>query len=368
MDSSRIRARRVSADDYIEAVEAKTRRWWCHGKDSPTPPPPPDYAGAATAQGAANREAATASSMLSNPNINTPYGNQTVSYAPGPDGNWIPTVNQTLNPQSQAIYDQQQNVRQGLANVSQQALGTAQSVLSTPFSFNGPGVQTSIDNPNVTRNLDLSGVARMPINAGMTAQNAILSRLEPTLARQRTSLETQLTNQGLRPGSEAWDNATRDFSQQANDQRTQAALQGIGLDMSANQQGYGQALSTGQFQNSAAGQQFNQNLQAGQFGNTAQQQALAQAIQQRQMPLNEISALMSGSQIQNPQFQPYTGQTIQAAPIMAATQAQGQNALQQYGIQQGAANANTQGLYSLGGAGLQAYGMSQMPMAAAALS
>lgn len=360
-------------------------------KSSPPPPPVPDYAGAATAQGAANKESAIASSMLSNPNIYSPYGSQTVSYSEGPNGNLVPTVTQSLNPQSQAIFDQQQNVRQGLANISGQALNTAQGVLSTPFSFGGPGVQTSIDNPTLTmdagqngyagqRNrLDLSGVAKMPINAGMTGQEAILSRLEPTLARQRTSLETQLTNQGLRPGSEAWDNATRDFSQQATDQRTQAALQGIGLDMTANNQGYQQALSTGQFgnqanltnaqfmnaanlanaqfQNAAAGQQFNQNLQAGQFGNTAQQQALAQAIQSRQMPLNEISALMSGSQIQNPQFQPYTGQTIQAAPLMQAAQAQGQAGLQQYGIQQGAANANMGGLYQLGGAGLMAYGL-----------
>lgn len=305
---------------------------WIAWKDSPSPPAAPDYAGAAVAQGAANKESAIASAQLSNPNIYSPYGNQTVSYSVDPTtGNPVPTINQSLNPQSQSIFGKQQNVREGLADISGQALGTAQGVLRTPFSFGGPGVQTG---------LDTSGVARMPVNAGTTGQDAIMSRLEPALARQRTSLETQLTNQGLRPGSEAWDNGMKDFSQQANDQRTQAAMQGINLDMSANNQG------------------FNQSLQAGQFGNTAQQQALAQAISQRQMPLNEISALMSGSQIQNPQFQPYTGQTVQASPIMAGTQAQGNAGLQQYGIQQAGANANTQGLYSLGGAGMMALAMS----------
>ena len=47
----------------------------------------------------------------------------------------------------------------------------------------------------------------MPVNAGTTGQEAIMSRLEPSLAKNRVSTETQLINQGLRPGSEAYDNA-----------------------------------------------------------------------------------------------------------------------------------------------------------------
>jgi len=105
-------------------------------------------------------------------------------------------------------------------------------------------------------------------------------------------------------------------------------------------------------------QGYNQALTGAQFGNTAQQQALAEAIQQRQMPLNEITALMSGSQIQNPQFGAYSGSTVQAAPIFAGTQAQGQFEQNLYNQQVASANANTAGLYSLGGAaaGGAAYG------------
>lgn len=43
-------------------------------------PPPPDYAAAAREQGAANKEAALQTAVLSNPNIYTPYGSQTVSW------------------------------------------------------------------------------------------------------------------------------------------------------------------------------------------------------------------------------------------------------------------------------------------------
>jgi hypothetical protein len=352
--------------------------------------------------------------------------------------------------------------------LGEQGIGTARKVLSTPFAFGGSAVQTSlgqfdalqsapavgsfgmagavnpsqygqagtvnlgefgraqggVSGPNITSALDLSNVARMPINAGTTGQQAILSRLEPSIQRNRVSTETQLINQGLRPGTEAYDNAINLLGQQENDLRQQAALQGLNLDLSANQQGFGQALAGGQFGNQAqlAGfganlqnqqaanqalaqnvnqqlaaqqlanqaisqnfgqgsaaqqmanqaiaqnygqgltasqtenariaQQFNQAQQAAQFGNTAQQQALAQAIQNRQIPLNEISALMSGSQIQNPQFAAYQGQTITPPNIAGAAAQQGAFNQNVYNQQVAGQNAQTAGLFQLGAAAL----------------
>ena len=288
------------------------------------PPPTPDYAGAAVAQGAANVESARATAKLSNPNIYTPYGTQLVSY----DGD-VPTVRQTLTPTAQKTLEAQQGVDLSLSNLAQKGTGIASNVLDKPFSFGGPDVQTS---------LDLSNVAKMPVNAGMTGQEAIMSRLEPSLARQRTSTETNLINQGLRPGTEAYDNAINLLGQQETDARTQAVLQGLNLDIGANAQGYNQALQTGQ------------------FGNTAQQQMLAQAIQGRQMPLNEINALMSSSQIENPQFGAYSGANVAPAPVFAGAQAQGQFEQNKYNQQVAQNNAMTQGLFSLAGAGAGAYG------------
>jgi hypothetical protein len=292
------------------------------GKKAPAAPPAPDYAGAAVAQGAANLESARATARLSNPNTYTPYGTQIVTY----DGD-TPTIRQTLTPTAQKTLDAQQNVELQLANLGAKGATTAGGVLDKPFSFGGPDVQTS---------LDLSNVAKMPVNAGMTGQEAIMARLEPQLAKQRVSTETNLINQGLRPGTEAYNNAAQILGQQENDARTQAVLQGINLDIGANQQGFGQALESGK------------------FGNTAQQQALAEAISLRQLPLNEITALMSGSQIQNPQFGAYSGATVQPAPTFAATQAQGEFDANTYNQQVSQANALTAGLYSLGGAALNA--------------
>ena len=296
------------------------------GKSTPQAPAAPDYTGAAVAQGVANEATARLTAKLGNPNVYSPYGNQTVTF-----NNDVPTVTQTLTPQAQETLNAQQKVQTDLANLGSQGVATAQNVLDKPFTFGGPSVQTS---------LDTSGIAKMPVNAGTTGQEAIMSRLEPSLAKNRVSTETQLINQGLRPGSEAYDNAIKLLGQQENDQRTQAVLQGIGLDTSANAQGYNQAL------------------QGGQFANTAQQQALAQAIQGRQMPLNEITALMSGSQIQNPTFNPYQGTNIQPAPIANATAQEGQFAQNTYNQQVASANAQNAGMFSLGGAGIVGYGLS----------
>ena len=293
------------------------------GKKAPAPPPTPDYRGAAVEQGAANLESARATAKLSNPNMYTPYGTSLVSY----DGD-TPTIRQTLTPQAQQTLEAEQRVQTGLANLGEKGTQMASQVLDKPFAFGGPAVQTS---------LDTSNIARMPVNAGTTGQEAIMSRLEPSLARARTSTETNLINQGLRPGTEAYDNAIRSLGQQETDQRTQAVLQGINLDTAANAQGYNQAL------------------QSGQFGNTAQQQALAQAIQGRQMPLNEITALMSGSQIQNPQFGAYQGANVAPAPTFAATQAQGAFDANAYNQRVATQNANTAGLYSLGGQAVRAF-------------
>jgi hypothetical protein len=122
-------------------------------------------------------------------------------------------------------------------------------------------------------------------------------------------------------------------------------------------QNYGQAGTSAGLYNQAVGQQYNQNLGAAQFGNTAAQQALAQQLGLYNQPLNQISALMSGSQIQAPQFQSYAGQNIQAAPVFQGVQQQGQAAMDQYGIQANQAAANNSGMMGMLGSVAGAAGM-----------
>ena len=325
---------------------------------------------------------------------------------------------------------------------------TTSSIQRGPSGYEYGSAQGGPTLASLRGSLDESRISKMPVDSGTTGQQAIMSRLQPQIDRQRKSLETQLINQGLRPGDQAYTAAINLQGQQENDALQQAALQGISLDTAANQQGFGQAQARASLQNEAAlsgygagvtgtglanqaiaqnfsqgsqaqqqqnaaqqqafqqriqsgefgnqaqlasfgmglqsqdqanqaaavnqqmlnaqtelqaqlrsqgfseaqalqaaqntalqqnyanlqtqqqsknqviAQQFNQTLQANQFLNAAQQQAMSQAIQQRQLPLNEITALMSGQQIQNPSFQPYQGASAQAGDIQAATGAQ----------------------------------------------
>ena len=378
-----------------------------------TPPPVPDYKAAAKEQGTANLESAVATSKLSNPNTYGPLGSQTVTYGTGAD-QYTPTIRQTLTPNAQATLEAQQGVERSLAELGQQGVAQAKTILSTPFNPNLPGIDTSIAEsvspvnqaaynagsaqrsvagPTLQQGIDTSGIAAMPVNAGMTGQQAIMSRLQPQLTQNENATRQRLANQGLVTGGEAYENEMRTMGQNRNDLELQAAAQGINLDAMMNQQGFGQAQAQGQFgneaqlnqfqsalqnagmgnaalqqdyqnqlaaqtaQNAAIAQNYNQQLGLAQFGNTAQQQSLDQQLALRNQPLNQITGLMSGSQIQMPQFQGYQGANIAAAPIYQATQDAFQGQMDQYGIRQQAKNNLTSGLMGLGGSAMGAAGM-----------
>src|SRR3989337_273739 len=125
---------------------------------APSPPPPPDYAGAATAQGTANLEAAQASSRLNNPNVNSPYGTQTYTEGAGPSDR--PTLNQEFSPEQQALYEQSNRVKGLLGGLGEQGATSLQGV--------------------VGKNLDLSGMPAAPGDASATRDkviNAMMSRV-----------------------------------------------------------------------------------------------------------------------------------------------------------------------------------------------
>ena len=401
------------------------------GKSISTPPVP-DYTALAKEQGQQNIVAAQQGSRLSNPNMFTPFGTQTVSYsdptfdqekydaemqsylnrsksvnrddfyemtggggddsgyrsfnqnayenalravgsAPSRDafmtGGGIPTVTQTLTPEAQATLEAQQRVQRALAGLGETGINNARNILSTPFQPTSTQINKefadygrAMNEVPLTTEIDTSNFSQMPLNAGTTAQNLILQRLDPTIQAGDRSFAQTLANQGLAPGTEAYNTAFRNREMSKNDLYSQAALQGINLDMGARQQQLNEALGIGGFQNqaqlnraglynTALGQDFSQGLQRAQFGNQAQQQQLAQDFALRSQPLNEIIGLMGGSQIQLPQFAGYQGSNIAPTPTFAATQAANNAAMQNYGIQQAGANATTQGIASLGMAG-----------------
>ena len=178
--------------------------------------------------------------------------------------------------------------------------------------------------------LNTRNVAAMPVNAGMTGQQAIMNRLAPQLERADASTRQRLINQGLVPGGEAYENAMISQNQQKNDLLSQAALQGIGLDTAANAQGFGQALQAGQYGNQAVAQNFNQAQAAQAAQNAAQNQAFGQRVQSGQFG-NQAQLASFGAGMQNAGlFNSALNQNLNTA---LSTQ-QAQNAAQQQGYAQ----------------------------------
>ena len=469
--------------------------WIAHGKDAPSAPPAPDYAAAARSQGAANLETARAQGRMSNPNIITPYGTQTVSWgnqrqgtpqqavapaaaqAPvspvtptsqmpasevGASGSGSfgfqssdpaqaqtstgstnpagynssdysgdqPTVTQTLAPAQQQLLDSSNRISQNLADVGEAGLGRVGSAMGTPFDTSAinpvstnagvnPNYTSGVAAPNlatgynsggdVQRQINTNGVAPIPAadaqarqHAEDTAYQAATSRLDPQWQQAQQAQQTQLMNQGVAPGSEAYNNAMRVFNQGRNDAYQQAQANAVnqgltnqqaqfGMGLAANQTGFGQAQGMGQFANTAQGQanaqnlaaagfgnqaglsqfgmgqqnaglnnqvgqqQFQQGLANANLGNAASQQQLQQQAYLRSLPLNELNSLRTGAQVTNPQFQPYQGSQIGQTPVFQGAQAQGTANQNLYNQQAASAGQFNSGLMSMLGTAAGGY-------------
>ena len=100
----------------------------------------------------------------------------------------------------------------------------------------------------------------------------------------------------------------------------------------------------------AQNQIFNQQMSSANFQNAARQSDLQMQLGLYNQPLNQVNALMAGSQIQNPTFQAYTGSNVNAAPVFQASQQTGQDAQQAYAQRAGIYNANMGAIGAIGGA------------------
>jgi len=96
--------------------------------------------------------------------------------------------------------------------------------------------------------------------------------LDPQFAQAQSKLESQLANQGITRGSEAYNNAMLNFNNQKQQAYTDARNQAIGQGTAAAQGMFGMGLQSAQFGNTSLGQQFGQNVTAQQLANASAQQ------------------------------------------------------------------------------------------------
>ncbi|MCP2134601.1 hypothetical protein J2S28_001653 [Rhizobium sp. SLBN-94] len=282
----------------------------------PKAPAAPDPAKTAAAQTGTNVTTALANAQLGNVNQYGPDGSVTYSQKGGTSFTdptsgatyWIPQYEQTtsLSPQQQAIKAQNDNASLNLGTIANEQTGFLRGYLNKPFSLDGLG-DFNINNEATERRL---------IELGRR-------RLDPAIKQRDEDLRTRLANQGFKAGSDGY---ARELTTQAQ----------------ANNDAYTSLLLNGR-QHAA-----NEVL-------TQRQQRVQEALTERNQPLNEIGALMSGSQVQMPTFGAGTNQpSLPTVDYAGLVDRNYQSQLGQYQSQMAQRQGILGGLFGLGAAGIMA--------------
>ena len=136
------------------------------------------------------------------------------------------------------------------------------------------------------------------------------ARLDPRFQREQATMEQSLANKGISVGSAAYQRAMDQFGQTKNDAYNQLALTGRG-------------------------------------------QAMNESLLQRNQPINEITALMSGSQVSSPSYGAVPNATQANTDVAGITNASYQNQMAAYNAEQAQNNAMMGGIFGLGGAAMR---------------
>ncbi|HJY08443.1 MAG TPA: hypothetical protein VJ323_19135, partial [Bryobacteraceae bacterium] len=202
---------------------------------APTPPPAPDPVATAKAQTESNVKTSTTQQQLNMVDQTNPYGSQTYTQS----GTWADgtpkfSMNTTFSPEEQEKQEQQWEFDKLTNQLGINQTKKLTGILDTPFK---------IDNAATEGRLMELG----------------RQRLDPILKERNAALESKLYNQGVQPGTEAWDRAMRADTQGQNDAYNSLLLSGRG-------------------------------------------QAASELMAERNQPINEITALMSSGQVNQPTF------------------------------------------------------------------
>jgi hypothetical protein len=286
------------------------------GQSAPQAPPPPDPYRTAAAEGQSNVQTAIANSVIGNPNTYGPTGSTTYAQSGEmqtitmPDGSTtqVPRYNQTttLSAPEQNIYDLNARTRQNIGQIGVDQSQRIGDLLGKPVDYSDLKLDPSSFTADRQR-----------------VEQAMYERAAPQLDRELASERTRLTNMGFMDGTEAYRGAMDDYNRRINDLRLGITERGL-----AEQQGmYGMARDAANYE-------------------------MSRRAAERNAPINEITALMSGSQVSMPNAPGYNAPTIAGTGV-------GQNiyntaALQQkqYEQQVSQYNQNLAGMYGLGQAAI----------------
>ncbi|WP_164633794.1 tail fiber domain-containing protein [Rhodopseudomonas sp. BR0G17] len=261
------------------------------GKDTPQAPVAPDPVKTAEAQGQINQNTATTQQLLNmvdqvGPNGSLTYSQNGSTSFTGADGKTytVPrfTATTSLTPAQQQLLDLTNKTKANLGQIGVDQSAKIGTLLGSNLKLGNEATEARI--------MELGS-----------------ARLDPKFARDEDALRTRLANQGIQPGSAAWNAEMTQFGQGRNDAYNQLLLSG-------------------------------------------RQLADTEVQAERNAPINEITALLSGSQVSNPSFTstPTTG--VGGVDYSGMVNNNYNAATSQYNTQVGNQNAAMGGMFGLAGA------------------
>lgn len=248
-------------------------------------PKAPDPMQTAQAQSGMNRDTAISQQQLNMVNQTNPWGS--VNYDQSGTTSYVDSSGKTVTLPSFTQTTTFSPEQQAIFDKSQ----AAQSNLAGIAQNQSGIVSDTLSNPFA---FDNQAAADWAYDLGQ-------SRIAPQQQQAQSQLEAQLINRGLRPGSAGWNSELERLGRTQTDQNNQLALTG-------RSQAFGEALAT------------------------------------RNQPLNELTALLSGSQVSNPAAQ--SGATPQTSVAGVDYSGLVQN---DYNQRMSAHNAMLGGLFGLAG-------------------
>ena len=245
-----------------------------------------DLAAAAQATAAGNLANSQAATLANRTNSNGPGGSS--AWTQNPDGTW--TQNSTLSGNGQSIYNQAQG------------------------GLTAGNLATSAGDPNAINQ-----------QAADAVYNQQTQYLDPQFKQSDQALASQLANQGIAPGSEAYNNAMLNQS-------------------NAKQQAYSNAANNATTQGASVAQGlFGMNATNANLNNSAAQQTLTSNL-----------GIMGGLNSAIPGAAQYNQQAVPGADLLGAANAANANTVAANNANVASNNATKSGLFGLGAAAIMA--------------
>ena len=294
-------------------------------------PSAPDPYATAAAQNSQNQTASQYSTVAGNSNEVNPYGTvsyqaveQVPIYTNGQVTGYAPRYQRTttLAPDQQKLLGLETQSKYNLGTTAVEQSQRVRDTLNTPMdSSSWQPWQTNLQGQNIRQDA-------APTDRAAT-EKAMMDSYNRSQAPTEQAQEASLAARGLSPGGQGYGN----YQMQRDDSRAEQARQAYlasGNESRANQAAY----------NDASTQKYNMDQSLASYYNNLRGGQMQEAFATRNQPLNEATALMSGSQATVPQFQPFQGAPVSASNI-------GQYISDNYKAESSAAAQTNAGIFSM---------------------